>query len=85
MKIITIAAAILFASIFLFGVISFPDAPIYEKDEGYVGKYGAPHTRQDFENYRGWSRAAIAAFLTVFALNIKLMISESGKAKDKAA
>ena len=43
--------------VFCYGLWRFPDAPIHPcTTHGYCGKQGQPHTQQDFDAFRRWSR-----------------------------
>lgn len=76
MKTVTIIFSIFFVIIFISGIVIFPDAPIYQKGEVFVGKYGSIHTQEHFADYRLWSILTIISFLVTFILNIILMIFE---------
>ena len=48
---------------FAYGLYRFPDSPIRYVDGQYVGKYGALHSREDFEQMKLWERAYIGTFI----------------------
>lgn len=70
MKRATLIISVLFALIFVGGMLYFPDAPIYEKDGAYIGKYGAVHSEATYERYRLWKMVVIAAFAATFISNL---------------
>jgi hypothetical protein len=55
-------AGVLAAITLIYGLITFPDAPIRESTSGYVGKQGAPHTREDFDQYKLWEKLVAGSF-----------------------
>jgi hypothetical protein len=79
MRIATFVFSITFVIIFISGILLFPDAPIYQKDQIYLGKYGAIHTQDTFNDYRLWKILSITSFLISFILNFLLIISKSDK------
>src|SRR5688500_282613 len=53
--VLTLLAVTAAAATAVYGVYHFPDAPIRPRGGGYVGKTGAPHTREDYERFLRWS------------------------------
>ncbi len=70
MKRATLIVSVLFSLIFIGGMLYFPDAPIYEKNGAYLGKYGASHSEAMYERYRLWKVVVITAFVATFACNL---------------
>lgn len=56
--------------IFVIALISqmtlFPDNPIYLKNGSYVGKYGAAHTREEYDLFIALNRTIFASGLAFF-------------------
>jgi hypothetical protein len=52
----------------VYGIVSFPDAPIRPSGGGYTSKTGAARTRQDYENYLAWSYAMWSTYPAAFLL-----------------
>ena len=63
---LTLLAATAAVATAVYGVYNFPDAPIRQSADGYVGKTGRAHTRGDYERYLNWSLAMWAVFPATF-------------------
>jgi hypothetical protein len=61
-----IITVMLAAVTLVYGLVKFPDAPIRETSQGYSGKQGAPHTREDYERFKLWEKLLIASFAAAF-------------------
>ena len=55
-----------FVVVFAYGLYRFPDSPIRYVNGQYVGKYGARHSLEDFEQMKAWERAFIGTFIASF-------------------
>ena len=55
-------------TVFIYGMIRYPDAPISAQDGKFLGKQGQPHTRVDFEEFSHWERALWIAWPAMFAM-----------------
>jgi hypothetical protein len=71
------AAGILAAVTLFYGFLRFPDAPIRETRSGYVSKTGAPHTRQQYEQFRTWEKAVVTTFALTFVIGFAAAAAES--------
>ena len=50
----------------IYGVVTFRDAPIRQAGSGYVGKHGAPHTREHYEKFMLWEKCMAVSFGLAF-------------------
>ena len=66
--VLTLVACLSAVGAGVYGVYNFPDAPIRRAGEGYVGKYGKPHTREEFEAFVRWKSVMFVAFPSAFVL-----------------
>jgi hypothetical protein len=71
-----LVAGLVAAATFIYGFISFPDAPIRETARGYVGKHGEPHAREDYEQYKLWVKLVAASFALVFLTGFGAVATE---------
>jgi hypothetical protein len=64
----TIAVMVIAVAVFIYGFLRFPDAPIRECKAaiGYCGKWGKPHTVEEFHAFLAWQRALL--FVWPFAM-----------------
>lgn len=69
LHIIGIIAVIIAAIILLYGAFSWPDAPIRQTPNGFAGKTGLPHTREDYELFKLWEKSLLIAFPVAFIVN----------------
>lgn len=60
-------SALVFVLAFASMVIGFPDNPISQQGTSYVGKYGAQHTRAEYEGYLALNRVMLVAGVAWFA------------------
>lgn len=60
----------------VYGFITFPDAPIRESANGYVGKHGAPHTREHYERFMLWEKSLLASFGLAFVTGFSAVAAE---------
>ena len=80
-----VAAFFAAAATLLYGVIAFPDAPIREVATSYYeGKYGVPHTREEFERFKLWETTVFAAFGLTAALGIVAVAEEKLRRRESA-
>lgn len=73
---LTIAACLLSVAVGVYGVYNFPDAPIRQTREGYVGKYGKPRTREDYESFVRWKAALLVVFPSAFVLAFAFALAD---------
>ena len=73
---LALTAAAAWAVTLVWGLLAFPDAPIFRQGAQYVGKYGAIHPREVFEAYRTWSVLVVSLFVLAFALLIVWNVKE---------
>jgi len=71
-----VIAVLLAAVTLVYGFITFPDAPIRESLNGYVGKYGAPHAREHYERFMLWEKLMLASFGLAFAMGFGAVAAE---------
>jgi hypothetical protein len=45
--------------LFAYGMVNFPDSPIYPCGDSYCGKRGQPHSHEDYIAYTQWRTALI--------------------------
>jgi hypothetical protein len=74
---LTLLAVTAAAATAVYGAYHFPDAPIRPGASGYVGKTGAPHTREDYERFLRWSLAMWTAFPAAFILGATFVYSDA--------
>jgi hypothetical protein len=65
---LAILAAISAGATMLYGIYTFPDAPIRPRGSGFAGKTGDVRTQADYDRYVAWSRAMFVAFPATFVL-----------------
>ena len=66
LRILLPSAGVIFMAALIAQMILFPDNPIYPKNGGYVGKYGAVHTREEYEVFIAINRVILVAALASF-------------------
>lgn len=69
----------------VYGFITFPDAPIRESANGYVGKQGAPHTREHYERFKLWEKAMLASFGLAFVAGFGAVAAEKLGSRKKGS
>lgn len=69
-------AGVVAAVTLAYGFITFPDAPLREVTNGYVGKHGAPRTREDYEIYKLWQTLVVASFGLAFLAGLGAVVAE---------
>jgi hypothetical protein len=74
--VLTLAACLLAVGAGVYGAYNFPDAPIRQAGEGYVGKYGKPHTREEFEAFGRWRTLMFVAFPSAFVLAFAFALAD---------
>lgn len=74
--VLTIAACLMAVAAGVYGVYNFPDAPLRETREGYVGKYGKPHTREEFEAFTRWKSVMLVVFPSAFVFAFALALAD---------
>ncbi len=72
----TLASSLFAAATMFYGMYYFPDAPIRQKAEGYVGKGGTARKQEDFEAFLKWEKAMLVAFPLVFVFGFGFGITE---------
>lgn len=80
------AAKALFAACFVagafavvtlvYGVITFPEAPIRQTASGYVSKRGRPLTREDYEQFKLWEKLVLVSFGAAFVTGFSAVAVE---------
>jgi len=60
-------------------VLMFPDNPIYLKDGGFVGKYGAARTAADYACFTVLNRVLLASGLALFAALLGTVVFSGDK------
>ena len=73
----TLASSLFAAATMFYGMYYFPDAPIRQKAEGYVGKGGTARKQEDFEAFLQWEKAMLVAFPMVFVFGFGFGITEA--------
>jgi hypothetical protein len=82
---LTIAACLSAVGAGVYGVYNFPDAPIRQAAGGYVGKYGKPHTREEFEAFVLWKSVMFVAFPSAFVLGFAFALADgAGRRRRKS-
>lgn len=66
LRILLPGAGVSFIAALVAQMILFPDNPIYPKDGGYAGKYGAVHTREEYELFIAINRTILVSGLALF-------------------
>lgn len=74
--VLTIVACLSAAGVGVYGVYNFPDAPLRRAGEGYVGKHGKPHTREEFESFVRWKSAMLVVFPSAFVLAFAFALAD---------
>ena len=77
--VLTITAFLFAAGTGIYGVYNFPDAPIRQTADGYVGKGGKAHTQEDFDAFNLWKRVLFVAFPSAFVLALAFVIADGRK------
>jgi len=62
-------------------MILFPDNPIFLRNGGYVGKYGATHTREEYEMFTWINRTILLSGLTFFGAFFSTMFYASSSSE----
>jgi hypothetical protein len=75
---LTLAACLSAVGAGVYGAYKFPDAPIRQSGEGYAGKYGKPHTREEFEAFVTWKSVMFVAFPSAFVLAFAFALADGG-------
>ena len=55
-------------TVFIYGMVRYPDAPISARDWGFFDVQGQPHTREQFEAFSRWETALWIAWPAMFAM-----------------
>src|SRR5688572_10661968 len=74
---LTITASLIAAATMFYGIYYFPDAPIRQTANGYVGKGGGTRTREDFQAFLVWKKTLLFMFPTVFVFGAAFGITEA--------
>jgi hypothetical protein len=80
---VCLLAGMLAAATLVYGFITFPDAPIREAGSSYVGKQGAPHTREDYEWFKLWEMLMVASFGLAFLTGFGAVVAEKLSRRSK--
>jgi hypothetical protein len=82
---LTLAACLLAVGAGVYGAYNFPDAPLRQTAGGYVGKYGKPHTREEFEAFVRWKSAMFVAFPAAFLFAFAFALADgAGRRKHQS-
>jgi hypothetical protein len=73
---VCVLAGCLATATLIYGFVSFSDGPIRQSSGGYVGKHGAPHTREHFERYKLWEKLMVASFGLTFLASFGAVAAE---------
>lgn len=60
-----------------YGIYYFPDAPVRQKGDAYVGRRGKIHTRESYERFVIWQKALFASFGSTFFFAFAFGIMDS--------
>jgi hypothetical protein len=69
-------AVLIAALTLIYGFIVFPDAPMRQTASGYVGKHGAAHTRDDYEQFMLWEKLVVASFGLALLTGLSAVFAE---------
>ena len=83
--VVCILAALFAAATLIYGVIAFPDAPIREAGSSYVGKHGAPHTREEYERFNLWEILIFSSFGLAFLTGFGAVAAEKLSRRSKVS
>ena len=67
------------AATLVYGLVTFPDAPIRQTASGYVGKQGAPHTRDGYEEFKLLEKLVVGSFGLAFLTGFGAVVSRKMK------
>lgn len=81
---LTIVAAVLAAATLVYGIFTFPDAPIRETASGYTGKGGTARTQGDFERFVAWKTAMLTIVPSAFVLAFAFAVADARQRRRKA-
>lgn len=73
---LTIVAGLLAAATLVYGIVTFPDAPIRATGNGFAGKHGTPRTREDFEAFATWESAVLTFFIATVVCGMGFAVAE---------
>jgi hypothetical protein len=76
-------SALIAAATLVYGIIAFPDAPIRQTGSGYIGKQGAPHTREDYERFKLWEKLILSGFGLAFLTGFCAVAAEKLSSRSK--
>ena len=76
--VLTIVACLAAVGAGVYGAYNFPDAPIRRAGEGYVGKYGKAHTREEFEAFVLWKSVMVVVFPSAFVFAFAFAWADGG-------
>lgn len=80
---LTLVACLLAVATGVYGVYNFPDAPIRQSGNGYVGKGGKPHTQEDFEAFLLWKTVMFSMFPAVFVLGFAFVVIDANQRRKR--
>jgi hypothetical protein len=81
---LTIAASLIAAATMCYGIYYFPDAPIRQTAEGFVGKGGSARTGEDFEAFLRWKKVMLFVVPSVFVFGVAFGITEARQRRKDA-
>ena len=62
-KAIQICALVVLLFVMGIGIARFPDAPYSQREHGFFGKNGQPHSAEEFHHYQSWEQICSIAGL----------------------
>ena len=77
-----LASVFFAAAVGVYGIVTFPDAPIRATAAGAVGKTGRAYDREHFERFTAWKTALFAAFGVVLVAGVAMAVDD-GRRKRK--
>jgi hypothetical protein len=72
---VCVFASLIAAATMVYGMITFPDAPIRQTASGYIGKAGQPHTGDEYEQFKLWEKVMITSFGLTFLSGAGALLS----------
>ncbi len=57
---------------FAYGIIDFPDAPYHICGEGFCGKAGQPHTKDEYDAFLFWQQWLFIVFPVSWVMSVIL-------------
>jgi hypothetical protein len=69
-KLLGYVVSVVFAAVFLYGAVRFPDAPIHECAGGYCGKRGILHTAAEYRDFNVWQSTLLIVWAAAIGLSL---------------